>query len=236
MDLFEKLLEVQESVDTLVKDGINQSDKYSYVSSDQVLETVRPKMNELSLLLVPATKAGRVHEGVTKSGTTRYLTEIEKEFIWIDCESGETYPVPFYAQGVDLAGEKGVGKAETYAEKYFLMKFFHVGTSKDDPDNDGRTGSGEKPQRGTQAAKETAEYQRKSIAQMLDELCGKDPEKVKASVVAFTKTAARQSAGVDGIADIPQAALPIVYSKVRKTYETRTGKPFVLKEESKDAD
>ena len=86
-------------------------------------------MNELKLLLVPATKNGRVHEGVTKSGTTRFLTEIDKEFIWIDCETGENYAVPFYAQGVELAGEKGVGNAETYAEKNFLLSSIHPNTA-----------------------------------------------------------------------------------------------------------
>jgi hypothetical protein len=42
--------------------------------------------------------------------------------------------MPFYAQGVDIAGEKGVGKALTYGEKYFLLKTFNIATDKDDPD------------------------------------------------------------------------------------------------------
>ena len=32
-------------------------------------------------------------------------------------------------------GEKGVGKALTYAEKYFMLKFFNIPTDKDDPDS-----------------------------------------------------------------------------------------------------
>ena len=235
MNIYGKLLEIQKSVDALVKDGQNLSEKYNYVSSDKVLETVRPKMNEYGLLLVPATKAGRVHEGTTKSGTTRFLTEIDKEFIWIDCESGETYAVPFYAQGVDLAGEKGVGKAETYAEKYFLMKFFHVATSKDDPDSDGRTQSGEKAQRGTQAAKETADFCRAAIAQMLNELCKGNEADIKTSLIAFTKNDARQYAGVDSVDKITDAAASIVYVKVKKKYEERVGHAFKLKEDEEDA-
>ena len=91
----------------------------------------------------------------SKNGTTRFMTEIYFNMVWVDVDSGETLEVPFYAQGVDLAGEKGVGKAASYAEKYFLLKFFHVATKKDDPDNDNRTKSGEIRQRGTAAAKET---------------------------------------------------------------------------------
>ncbi|MNP04955.1 ERF superfamily protein [compost metagenome] len=41
---------------------------------------------------------------------------------------------PWYSQGVDIAGEKGVGKALTYGEKYFILKFFNIPTDKDDPD------------------------------------------------------------------------------------------------------
>ena len=228
MNLFEKLLEIQKGIDALTKDSENKSDKYSYVSSDLVLNTIRPKMNELKLLLVPATTAGRVIEGVTKSGTTRYLTEIDKLFIWIDCETGERFEVPFYAQGTDLAGEKGVGKAETYAEKYFLLKFFHVPTNSDDPDSDGRTKAGEKPQRGTRAAKETAAYHRTAITQMLDNLCEGDAEKIKASVITFTKNDARQYAGVDNIDKISIAALPVVYANIKKVFKKRTGADFVL--------
>lgn len=232
MKIFEKLLEIQKSVDAFVKDGTNTSDRYSYVSSDAVLGVIRPKMNELQLLLIPSTKEGRVHEGTTKSGTTRYLTEIDKEFVWVDCETGETYSIPFYAQGVDLAGEKGVGKAETYAEKYFLMKLFHVPTSKDDPDSDGKTGSGEKKQHGTQAAKENQDYMRKALQQILTTLYGTDAEKIKATIVLNTKNDARQYAGVDSIDAISSAALPVVYSKIKSAYEKRTGQAFVYKEDS----
>jgi len=34
--------------------------------------------------------------------------------------------------------EKGLGSALTYAERYFLLKFFHINTDEDDIDNDAR--------------------------------------------------------------------------------------------------
>lgn len=56
-------------------------------------------------------------------------------FRWVNAENPEDYlEVPWYGQGVD-DGEKGVGKALTYAEKYFVLKFFHIATDKDDPDS-----------------------------------------------------------------------------------------------------
>lgn len=231
LTLAEKLLEMQRRVDRVVKDGKNQSDKYDFASDENVLDTFRPIMDELGLLLIPEIAGTNVMEGVTRSGTARFLTELHMVMRWIDVENGTDMPVPWYAQGVDLAGEKGVGKALTYGEKYFLLKFFHVATKKDDPDNDGRTGNGEKKQRGTQAEKENLDFYRAAIPQMLSELYGGDGEKAKAALVAMTKNDSRGYAGVDDAAKLSAAALPAAYGKIKKTYETRLGKTFELKKE-----
>lgn len=232
LTLHEKLLEMQKSVDKIVKDGQNLSDKYDFASDENVLDKFRPLMDEYGLLLIPRVVSASIHEGTTRSGTARYLTELNLEMVWYDTQSLETLVVPWYAQGVDLAGEKGVGKALTYAEKYFLLKFFHVSTTKDDPDRDKRGASGEKAQRGTQAGRETLDYMRKAVPQMLTELSGGDEEKIKAGFVSLTKSDSRGYAGVDNIAAISDAALPVVYAKLKKQYVARTGHEPEIKEKA----
>ena len=229
LTLAEKLLEMQRRVDKVVKDGKNQSDKYDFASDENVLDTFRPLMDELGLLLIPEITDTNVMEGTTRSGTARYMTELHMLMRWIDVDTGAERVVSWYAQGVDLAGEKGVGKALTYGEKYFLLKFFHVATKKDDPDSDGRTGNGEKKQRGTQAEKENLDYYRAAIPQMLSELYGGDAEKVKAALVAMTKNDSRGFAGVDDVSRLSAAALPAAYGKIKKAYVTRLGKEFELR-------
>lgn len=231
MNLHEKLLAIQMAVDGIIKDGKNLSDKYDFASDENVLDRFRPLMDVHKLLLIPLVTAAQIHEGTTKSGTSRYLTELTMTMVWHDVESGERLEVPWYAQGVDLAGEKGVGKALTYAEKYFLLKFFHVATKKDDPDAQGRTRSGEQRQKGTQAAAENADYYRQAIPQMMDELYGGDQEKIKLIYVSLTKSDSRGFAGVDNISAISDAALPVLYAKVKRAYESRIGHPFALREE-----
>ena len=233
MNLNEKLLDMQKRVTSILKDDKNMSDKYDFVSGENALNTFRPMMDELKLLLVPRVERAELHEGATKSGTSRFMTEVWYSMVWLDVESGETLSVPWYAQGVDLAGEKGVGKAATYGEKYFLLKFFHVPTKKDDPDSDGRTGHGEKPQRGTAAARENAEYLRKVIPLMLQDIYQQDSEKIKAAYIFFTKSDARGYAGVDNLDAISDAALPVGYGKLTKQYEKRMGRPFEWKGDSK---
>lgn len=228
MNLYEKLLAIQQSVDKFVKDNQVGEGKQSYkaVSSDQVLETVRPLLNEHKLLLLPEVNAANVIVGTTSSGTARYLTELHMTMTWVDTESGDKLSQQWYAQGVDLAGEKGVGKANTYAEKYYLMKAFHVPTPKDDPDGDKKTASGEKAQNGTQAEQETVLYQRECIRQMLVELCKGDAETIKKSVIAYTKNDARQYAGVDDVNKISPAQVKVVYGQIKKKYAERTGHEF----------
>lgn len=236
MNLYEKLLDIQKSVDTIIKDGRNQSDKYDFASDENVLDTFRPLMDERKLLLIPRMKSASIHEGTTRSGTVRYLTEITFDMVWHDTESGEELSVPWYSQGVDLAGEKGVGKAATYAEKYFLLKFFHIPTKRDDPDGDERTKRGELKTRGTAAAKENADYYRRAIFRMLSELYGGDGEKIKAGLTAVTKSPGRGYAGCGDVNSLTAAALPVVYAKIKKTYETRTGKVFSFEEDDNAAD
>ena len=109
------------------------------------------------------------------------------------------------------------------------MKFFHVPTPKDDPDGDKKTGTGEKSQKGTQAEVETLLLQRAGIAQMLSELCGGDAEKVKQSLIAFTKNDSRQYPGVDTVEGITDLQVKVVYGKIKKKYKERTGQEFVYK-------
>ena len=230
MKLLEKLLFIQDSIGKFVKDNTVGEGKQAYqaVSSEQVLEIVRPLMNEMKLLLIPQTNNANVITGTTSSGTARYLTELYMTMTWVDVESGEERSVPWYAQGVDLAGEKGVGKANTYGEKYFFMKFFHVPTPKDDPDGDKKTKSGEKAQKGSQAETETLVFQRYGIAQMLDELCAGKTEDIQRSMLVFTKSEARKYAGVDSVDKLSDPQVPVVYGKVKKKYEERTGHAFVF--------
>jgi hypothetical protein len=225
MNLFQKLLEIQKSLTALVKDAENASDKYDYVSSLNVLGAIRPKMDELGLLLFFKVREAKLSEGQTKAGTTRYMTEEWFDCEWIDVDSGEKYVIPFYAQGVDLAGEKGVGKCLTYCEKVFLLKQFHIATPKDDPDGDGRTQTGEKKLKGTQAGAELAEYHAKAIAQMALWFAKGDAAKVGEVIKFYAK------GGIEKVENIKPAALPVVYAQMAAEYKKRNnGAELKLKE------
>lgn len=142
MNIYQKLVEVRKTVPYLQK--VNDGHQFKYTGSSQVLAAVRAKLDELGLYLTVKVNGHNVLtqtvENKDKYGnikkTTTYFTELDLTYTWINAENPEeTIEIPFYAQGVDIAGEKGVGKALTYAEKYFMLKQFNIATDKDDPDS-----------------------------------------------------------------------------------------------------
>jgi hypothetical protein len=144
MNIYQKLIEVRKAVPYLQKE--NQGAQYNYVSSSQALASLKVKMDDLQILLIPRVTGHKVSESAIESKnektgdvfkrTTTYFTELDMTMTWVNAEDPkETIECPWYGQGVDIAGEKGVGKALTYSEKYFMLKFFNIPTDKDDPDS-----------------------------------------------------------------------------------------------------
>lgn len=141
LNLYQRLLEVHKSCDYLKKE--NEGNQYSYVSSSQVLQQVRKKMEEMGIMLMPSiidktltTYEDEVTDRYDNKKIRRtHFTELVMEMAWVNVDNPDDKKTcAWYAQGVDIAGEKGVGKALTYAEKYFMLKTFNIPTDKDDPD------------------------------------------------------------------------------------------------------
>ena len=139
MSIYEKLLEVRKSVQYLKKDkkGFN----YNYASGSQVIGNLRGKLDELGLLLKPEvikiTYAEVKIDGKTEvkiDGKTENLVTIEILFTWINVDNPtEKIECHWFSMGQNTR-EKGIGSALTYAERYFLLKFFMIPTDEMDPD------------------------------------------------------------------------------------------------------
>ena len=132
MNIYQKLVEVRKSVPYLRKES--QGHQYQYTGSSQVLAAVRQKLDDLGLYLTVDVVGHNIIDGKTAKGGREVTTELDLEFTWINAENpDEKIKIKWYGQGIDNA-EKGVGKALTYAEKYFMLKQFNIATDKDDPD------------------------------------------------------------------------------------------------------
>lgn len=150
MNIYQKLHKIQSQVIGLGKDKDGQN--YKYVTGTKVLENIKPLMNSLGLILKQEVlKIDNERQNyIVGFGTPKerekseILSKVMMRFTWVDVETGEKDENLFGANGQN-DWEKGLGSALTYAERYFLLKFFHIATDEDDIDN---------PQRKEQEAKE----------------------------------------------------------------------------------
>jgi hypothetical protein len=121
-----KMIKVIGSVSGKVsKSGYNSHNKYSYLMEKDLLDAVREGLTAHNVLITSSV------EQVTKEGN---LTTVRMKHLLIDADSGDTLEVWSAGQGND-GQDKGIFKAITGSNKYFLMKTFLL-SGNDDPEND----------------------------------------------------------------------------------------------------
>ena len=142
LNLYQKIADVKANIEGFTKDtkGYN----YSYVSGSQVLHRIRNKMIEHNLLLVPKTsdenykqiEVTRFNKKASREITTsEFVVEMKLTYLWINADKPEEQlEVSFYSVGQQDDVSQAHGTALTYAERYFLMKFFNIPTDEDDAD------------------------------------------------------------------------------------------------------
>ena len=117
-------------------EGQTGAAKYNYVSGAKLLGVIRPLMDKLGLILtqeVVEIKNEPITYMTRNGEKTEMFTTAHIRFTWVDTEDGSQVVNEFFANGMN-AWDKGLGSALTYAERYYLMKTFHIATDEDDVD------------------------------------------------------------------------------------------------------
>ena len=133
-----KLLEIRKSVEYIQKtEKGNQG--AMYVDPAVLIKTIRDKMNDNKILLIPEIKESVVEPIAAPTKNNKdgigFLFKSSMSYVWADCESDETITVPWFCTAKHLTDPAMAGgSALTYFERYFLLKFFQIPTSKDDPE------------------------------------------------------------------------------------------------------
>ena len=130
--IYQKIVNVMAAVNGVAKNGHNSFHNYDYTTEADVLEAIRGALIEQQIVILPATTSVTIgQDGVTT---------VMMNFMIVDAESGEFFTREWAGSGQDIStsgklGDKGLYKAYTGAEKYFLMKTFLIPTN-DDPERD----------------------------------------------------------------------------------------------------
>ena len=136
MNLKKKIVEIRKKVDYLQKDtkGYN----YSYVKEENILAAIKETMNDLGVLLEPHIKSHDLKDFsyITKDGrsVSESIVKGDLVFVWSDTDSEETREIDWAIYGQNRDASQALGSGLTYCIRYFLLKYFNVATSKDDPD------------------------------------------------------------------------------------------------------
>ena len=145
LNIYQKLHLIQTEVKGLGKD--KESHNFKYVTGNKVLSHIKPLMEKYGLLLkqeIVSIENERMDYKTKYAEKSEILSKVMMQFTWIDIESGEKDVNSFGANGQN-DWEKGLGSALTYAERYFLLKYFHISTDEDDIDNPDRKPTEKEP-------------------------------------------------------------------------------------------
>ena len=177
MNIFEKMSAITVELQPVAKNltvtaGKNSS--YKAVSERDIIDAVKPVENKYGVYSYPYDREilesqileseSSYNGSVTKKST--FFTRIKTTYRFVNTEKPEEYiDMVTYSEGIDT-GDKGSGKAMTYADKYALMKAYKISTG-DDPDQEP---SGENHYTGTQPGRaEPPKRKQKAPREMLIE-------------------------------------------------------------------
>ena len=140
MNLFEKIQAVSMEVRNISKDMTVGTGNYSYkaVSDIDVTLAVKDAENKYKLISIPIkqelvnSEIVRIQKKNNEEGLT-YVDTIKMTLKIVDLEDPTQFiEIESFGKGID-SGDKGFGKASTYARKYALLNAYKIATG-EDPD------------------------------------------------------------------------------------------------------
>lgn len=138
---------IRKPVEVLVKNKKGYG--YTYTDEEEILSKITGLMDKYDVSLIPkiihgTTSLSPYHYLKTKSTkngdiyeehVNEILVKSDMDFVWINNENPQEYiEVPWALVGHQSDASQAFGSGLTYCTRYFLLKYFNVSTSDNDPD------------------------------------------------------------------------------------------------------
>lgn len=148
LNLYQKLAKIRQIVEIMKKD--KKAFGYNYTKEESILAKVTACMKKYDLSLIPGIVPGTTKvepfcykkTKVTQKGdiyeenVNEVLVSADTTWTWVDNNSpSERITVPWAMVGQQSDASQSFGSGLTYSSRYFLLKYFNIATSDDDPDN-----------------------------------------------------------------------------------------------------
>ena len=147
LNLYQKLAKIRKSVEVVRKNkkGYN----YTYTDEEALLAKITVGMETYGVSLIPGivpsttevspyhttktkcTKDGEIYE----ENVNEIIVKSDMTYTWVNNENPEErIVVPWALVGHQADASQSFGSGLSYSSRYFLLKYFNVATTKDDPD------------------------------------------------------------------------------------------------------
>ncbi len=136
-----ELTKIQKELDKIEKDGKNNRQGFDYVSEAQVKSKLQNKLADHGIMIIPHYEIMNSWTSQTSNGKTMNYVSVMGTFKLTNGSDELVGSMP--GIGMD-SGDKAIYKAETGAQKNFLMQLFLMSTG-DDPENDNNWNNQQQP-------------------------------------------------------------------------------------------
>lgn len=147
LNIYQKLAKIRKLVNVIRKNKSGYG--YKYVTEEEILSRIKSKMDEYELSLVPCILSGSTkvtpyhyikteidkrHESFEKH-CNEMIVQADMQWMWVNNRNpDERIVVPWTLVGQQSDISQAFGAALTYSSRYFLLKYFNIATSEDDPE------------------------------------------------------------------------------------------------------
>ena len=140
MNIHQKLLKIADAAGILqkTKTGFN----YKYVPEEEIQAKVTAGMQKYGVMLYHSIVPGTLqvmpytYQKTKDKTITEFIVHADTVYTWVNADKPEeTVEVPWVLVGQMEDASQAFGAAETYCNRYFLMKSLQLATSEADPDN-----------------------------------------------------------------------------------------------------
>lgn len=147
MNIYQKLAKIRKSVEIIKKD--KKAYGYNYTSEEAIMAKVTTYMEKYNLSLIPQIVPGTTNVApytykktkttnkgeVFEENVNEVLVTADLTWTWINNDNPEEQiTIPWTMVGQQSDASQSFGSGLTYSSRYFLLKFFNISTSNDDPD------------------------------------------------------------------------------------------------------
>lgn len=136
MNIHEKIAKIRESMSALSKN--KRGHVGAYVTEESATAKLQAALSAYKINVYPAIVPNSfAYEPITNDkGKIEFIVRGNMEFTFVDIENPEErVVVPWSFVGQQSKVDYAFGSGLTYSNRYFLLKFFEVSTSEDDPES-----------------------------------------------------------------------------------------------------